>query len=74
MLTYRCEDCGGIVEGASKLPRHPGFVRSVEENNLLEEAEVVLEESWYRMILLNKCFLPRRYCTSEVSDLPLLKY
>ena len=53
MLTYRCEDCGGIVEGASKLPRHPGFVRSVEENNLLEEAEVVLEESWYRMILLN---------------------
>ena len=53
MLTYGGEDCGGIVEGSSKLPRHPGFVRSVEQNNLLEEAKVVLEESCYRMILLN---------------------
>ena len=53
MLTYRGEDCGGVVEGSCKLPRHPGFVRSVEENDLLEKAKVVLEESCYRMILLN---------------------
>ena len=54
MLTYGGEDCGGIVEGSSKLPRHPGFVRSVEQNNLLEEAKVVLEERWYRMISIVK--------------------
>ena len=64
MLTYGGEHCGGVVKGARKLPRHPRFVRSVEENNLLEEAEVVLEEYWYGMILLKMSTLPRRYCTS----------
>ena len=45
MLTYGGEDCGGVVKGPSKLPRHPRLVRSVEQDDLLEEAEVVLEEN-----------------------------
>ena len=63
-LTYGGEHCGGVVKGSSKLPGHSSFVRSVEQNDLLEETEVVLEEYWYGMILLKMSTLPRRYCTS----------
>ena len=61
MLTYGGEHCGGVVKGARKLPRHPRFVRSVEENHLLEEAEVMLEENLYKNDIVE-----HEYFTSEI--------
>ena len=61
MLTYGGEHCGGVVKGSRELPRHPGFVGSVEENNLLEEAEVVLQEN-----LTRNDIVEHEYFTSEI--------
>ena len=44
LRTYRCEDCGGVIEWTGELPGHSSLVRFVQEDNLFKQIEVILKD------------------------------
>ena len=50
-LTDGGEDGGGIVEGSSKLPRLPSFVRFEQQHHLFKKRKIPLEKIRFEMLV-----------------------